>query len=117
MVVLVNATGHDVMVRGKDGSITVYPKSPISIRLSGADVREWSVHNVEIVQRRFYHESLPVPIANPGVRYIVSKKTAYAYANLRDDLIFPDTEDGAERDDAGWVTAVRRFRRPDKLEL
>lgn len=117
MIKLINATGHTVRVRQTDGDVKVHPPSSIYLRLTGADVRDWSAKDVEIVQRRFYHKPSNLPEVQEDVMYIVSRKFACAYANLRDDLVYPDTEDGAERDGCGRVLAVRRFRRPDKLEM
>lgn len=93
--------------------MTFYPSTPLVIRLPCADVVDRTVIDEDVVQRQLYHEQLPAP--RPDVLYIVSRKVAYAYANVREDMVFPDTEDGAERDETGRVTAVRRFRRPDKL--
>ncbi len=111
-MMIVNATGHVVRKRNVDGSLTTYPPTDLMIRLESADVTRRDIVGEDVVQRRYYHGSLPAE--RPDVLYIVSRKVAYAYSHLRGDLIYPDTEDGAERE-AGRVYAVRRFRRPDRL--
>jgi len=114
-VTVVNATGHEVRKRRSDGSIRSYLPSPLTIRLASVDLPDRSIPGEDVVQRRFFHEPLPVP--NTGVVYIVSRKVAFAYAGIRNDFIYPDTESGAERDSNGRILSVRRFRRPDILML
>jgi len=112
----INATGHTIRVRQQSGDLLVHPSTAMCLRLVGADVRDWSIPDIEVVQRRFYHDPLLLPPQQDGVLYIVSRKFANAYATIRSDFVFPDTED-AERDLGGRVLAVRRFRRPDVLEM
>ena len=87
-----------------------FPDGRVKQLESGVTRRD--IAGEDVVQRRYYHGSLPAE--RPDVLYIVSRKVAYAYSHLRGDLIYPDTEDGAERE-AGRVYAVYRFRRPDRL--
>ena len=114
VAMLINATGHVIRQRLPDGSLKEYRATPLVVRLPGEDIRDPTIKGVDVVQRQFSVGSTMLPSPMPGVLYIVSRKVAYAYDGVRDDLVYPDTEDGAERDELRRVTAVYRFRRPDK---
>jgi len=118
MTTVLNATGHVVRIRNADGGLTTYPPTTLCFRVTGAEVRDWNVATdigADIVQRRCYYSFTDLPPYDPDTIYIVSRRFAYAYASIRDDFVYPDTECGAERDKNGRVYAVRRFRRPDLM--
>lgn len=106
---LVNLTPHDVVVRLDNREEKVYP-SVGSARVTTYSEVVGQVDGIDIVSQSYGDiEGLPAP--KEGVLYIVSLVVRMAAQQQgRDDVISPDTSpQGAIRDDAGRIIAVRRF--------
>lgn len=106
---LVNLTPHDVVVHLENGEKKVYP-SVGSARVTTTSEVVGQVDGIDIVTQSYGDiEGLPKP--KEGVLYIVSLVVRMAAQQQgRDDVISPDTSpQGAIRDDAGRIIAVRRF--------
>jgi len=106
---LVNLTPHDVVVRLENSEEKVYP-SEGNARVSTRSEVVGMVDGIDIVAQSYGDiDGLPAP--QDGVLYIVSLVVRMAAQQQgRDDVISPDTSpEGAIRDDAGRIVAVRRF--------
>jgi hypothetical protein len=106
-----NATPHEIVVRGQDGKTTRIPPSGLVARVSyprqrigDAEPCSLGICNFDAIYPEGEVRGIPDP--TPGVVYIVSLPCLLA--SSRTDLIAPDTDRG-ERDADGKVTAVYGF--------
>lgn len=106
---VVNLTPHDVIVRLEDGTEKVYPSQGVARVETKSEIVK-QIDGVPTVTQTYKDiERLPSP--QDGTVFLVSMIVRDAAKKLgRTDVISPDTSpEGAIRDDAGRIVAVRRF--------
>lgn len=106
---IVNLTPHDVIVRLENGEEKTFPVSGGMAQVTTTAEVMGEANGIPIVsQSHGESEGLPEP---DGTLFIVSLVTRQAAQELgRTDVISPDTSpQGAIRDEAGRIIAVRRF--------
>jgi hypothetical protein len=119
-LIIKNLLDHDVVIRVSDN-----PIKEIVLPLNSGGIRLDSFNNtipdtesgIRILQSIYIHKQQNLPPESEGILYIVPKKVAELYKDLRNDLMYPATNprtDGACIEN-GNCRYVRYLRMPDHL--
>jgi len=112
---LKNCCNHCIDVEMPSGTVVSVKPSNVSIRLVTEDTVECTVGGIPVARRVYYHSAL-LPPEKPGVLYIVPKQVALAYAETRDDFVYPDTQSATKWDpETNRPKDVKQLRFPPRL--
>ena len=113
--VLKNCCSHCIDIELPSGTkVSIQPSNEV-IRLVTDDTVECSAGGIPIARRVYYHSALLPPVKD-GVLYIVPKQVALAYAEVRDDFVYPDTQSATEWDgETNRPKNVKQLRFPPRL--
>ena len=112
---LKNCCTHNIDVELPTGEIATIRPSNTTIRIVTGDGVKYIAGGIPIAQRVYFHSAL-LPPEIPGVIYIVPKQVALAYAEIRDDFVYPDTQSASEWDaETNRPKNVKQLRFPPRL--
>ncbi len=112
---LKNCCTHNIDVELPTGEIATIRPSNTTIRIVTGDGVKCIAGGIPIAQKVYFHSAL-LPPEIPGVIYIVPKQVALAYAEIRDDFVYPDTQSASEWDaETNRPKNVKQLRFPPRL--
>lgn len=104
---IINVTPHDVNIQREDGVIITVPPSEIPARAERTQQITGSLFGVP-VKKTTYSDVTGLPEPEEGTIYIVSSIILEVCSD-RKDIIAPNTDGTAIRDETGRVRAVTSF--------
>ena len=116
VVRFVNLCPHPIHLVGDNGAVVTFAESGtvarVNIRKENRQMKVQIAPGIfldMLVQEVVQEEVVNLPEPEEGVIYLVSSYVAQYFAGQREDLLCPNTDSTAVKDDSGKVIGVRSF--------